>query len=378
MDNPFASTKDAESTTVTSERTTNSRAKAGSNASNNLGNIPLICMLCEKSPTFSDLSHLLTHVSSKSHLSRKFQLQLKGPTDPVVKLRLDQYDVWESMHGIQLLLTARQEAKEQKKETLLRRQRVPSKDVSRTPITINNHMSSSQQSLTNTDHLSFIQKKARRSSNARENVKLEPQDSPQMPPAAPMQHYNPLNLQNQQNQQGWNSNGSYDISYQTPSHRRTRSEYPDLDTLAEPNALANQANEPDEPVETGRQAGSRTPTLKGIIYPGMDIFDAGTPDQKRMRNQKKDPSVIQSMMSDSRAITDIEFVWDSEMSNIERTRSVYDTPTDMSDELVSVKPSNCCDCPCTDFYSTGTRSRRAPSSAQEASCHASRRPQDQA
>lgn len=186
----------------------------------------------------------------------------------------------------------------------------------------------------------MIQKKARRNSNAPENFKIEPEDSPQMPPAAPAHHFNPLNLQNQQ---GWNLNGSYDNSYQlpsnayqTPSHKRTRSEYPEPDSLPKPTAGFGQD---DEPVETGKQAGSRTPTLKGTVYYGMGIFDAGTPEMKRMRNQRKDPSVVQSMMSDSRAITDTEYVWDREMNNIERIRSVYDTPTDMSDELVSLRPS---------------------------------------
>lgn len=335
MDIPFPSVNDA-GPTVTSERT--KKAKAGSNANNNPNNIPLVCMLCENSPTFSDVSHLLTHISSKSHLSRRFQLDIKAPTDAVVKQRLDLYENWAQMNDIQQLLTLRQEAKEQKKETLLRRQKGPSKDVSRTKRFLNRCYHYPNLNFCNADHLR-IQKKARRNSNAPANFKTEPEDSPQMPPAAPTHHFNPLN---QQNQQGWNPNGSYDNSYQlpstayqTPSHQRTRSEYPEPepDSLPKPTIRPDQD---DEPVETGNQAGSRTPTLKGVVYEGMGIFDAGTPEMKRMRNQKKDPSVVQSMMSDSRAITDIEYVWDSDMSNVQRIRSVYDTPTDMSDEVVSI------------------------------------------
>ncbi|KAK6227314.1 hypothetical protein QIS74_00869 [Colletotrichum tabaci] len=66
--------------------------------------------------------------------------------------------------------------------------------------------------------------------------------------------------------------------------------------------------------------------LKGTIWPGMGIFDAATPDQKKKRNQRKDASVLQQMELSSRAITTTELVANLDME-IERTRDVYDAPS---------------------------------------------------
>lgn len=166
--------------------------------------------------------------------------------------------------------------------------------------------------------LPVLQKKSRRNSSARETFKVEPADSPQLS----YSHLNPLN-------QNWKRDENFSHVYQTPSAKRTRSEYPEPDTPHHP------AVQKDEPVEIVKEAGSRTPTLKGIVFTGMGIFDAGTPEMKRMRNQKKDPSVVENMMLVSKSISKTETVWGRSMQSVERTRSVYDSPTDPSDELVS-------------------------------------------
>jgi len=41
--------------------------------------------------------------------------------------------------------------------------------------------------------------------------------------------------------------------------------------------------------------------LKGIIWPGMDLFDSATPEMKRMRNQRKDNTVLEDMIATSLA-----------------------------------------------------------------------------
>ncbi|KAJ4394554.1 hypothetical protein N0V93_003773 [Gnomoniopsis smithogilvyi] len=237
------------------------KPKASSSTSNNT--IPLICILCEKTPKFSDVSHLLTHVSSKGHLSRRFHLDLQAQTDHEVEQRLLQFDVWFEQHGIQQLLKTRQEAKDQKKRTQARRQRGIENDAS---------------------------------------------------------HLNPLNQQN------WHQGMTFDNSYQTPinnSNNRIRSVYPEPDSPQE--CFQN-----DEPIEVGKQGGSRTPTLKGIIHQGMGMFDAATPEMKRVRNQRKHPSVLNKMVLVSESISMTEQVWNESMTKIEHERSVYDTPTDLS------------------------------------------------
>lgn len=105
-----------------------SEPKASSNG--NAITIPLLCFLCEKMPKFSDVSHLLTHISSKGHLSRRFHLDLKAQTDKDVQQRLLKFDLWFEQHGIQQLLKTRQEAKDQKKQTQVKRQRGAGNEVS--------------------------------------------------------------------------------------------------------------------------------------------------------------------------------------------------------------------------------------------------------
>src|SRR4051794_18002100 len=77
--------------------------------------IPLRCTLCPKKPNFSDLSHLLTHISSKSHLAHRFKAELKARDDPAALQEVRQYDDWCHRYGINGLLAERMAAKEQKK-----------------------------------------------------------------------------------------------------------------------------------------------------------------------------------------------------------------------------------------------------------------------
>lgn len=88
--------------------------------------IPLICHLCPRKPTFSDVSHLLTHVSSKSHLAAEFKLKHSKKAED--QNALIQYDQWAQEHGVNDLVANRIAAKEQKKAP--KRQRVVTSEVS--------------------------------------------------------------------------------------------------------------------------------------------------------------------------------------------------------------------------------------------------------
>ena len=91
--------------------------------------IPLICHLCPSRPTFSDVSHLLTHVSSKSHLAAEFKLKHSKKIED--QDALVQYAQWAQDHGVNDLVANRIAAKEQKKAP--RRQRAVATEVSVRP-----------------------------------------------------------------------------------------------------------------------------------------------------------------------------------------------------------------------------------------------------
>lgn len=88
--------------------------------------IPLICILCPNKPTFSDQSHLLTHVSSKSHLAAQFKLQHSGKIED--KRTLDRYKLWSDNNGVDKLVADRIAAKELKKPA--KKQRLATIEVS--------------------------------------------------------------------------------------------------------------------------------------------------------------------------------------------------------------------------------------------------------
>lgn len=85
--------------------------------------IPLICTLCPKIPNFSDISHLLTHISSKSHLATRFKLQIRSQAEPEARKQLDIFDTWYDNNGLENLLTERLATKQVKKEAKDKKER---------------------------------------------------------------------------------------------------------------------------------------------------------------------------------------------------------------------------------------------------------------
>ncbi|MCJ1330583.1 hypothetical protein MMC10_007268 [Thelotrema lepadinum] len=49
--------------------------------------------------------------------------------------------------------------------------------------------------------------------------------------------------------------------------------------------------------------------LKGVIWPGMSLFDAASPEARRMRNQKKDTSVLAIMRANSQMVEPTEVIY---------------------------------------------------------------------
>lgn len=77
-----------------------------------MANIPLHCNICPKEPDFSDISHLLTHVNSKAHLSHHKNTELRAAlNDPTAKGKKDTYQQWYDRYQIEKLLSERLAAK---------------------------------------------------------------------------------------------------------------------------------------------------------------------------------------------------------------------------------------------------------------------------
>ena len=69
--------------------------------------------------------------------------------------------------------------------------------------------------------------------------------------------------------------------------------------------------------------------LKGVLWPGMDIFDSATPEMRRKRNQKKDVSVVEQLESNSLVVEPTELVFTPAGSEW-KSRSISGLPYDDS------------------------------------------------
>lgn len=97
------------------------------------------------------------------------------------------------------------------------------------------------------------------------------------------------------------TNGDYETSseYSDPSERRHYRH----------TGVASSAVEDDSAVMIDPMAVSESTKLKGVYWPGMDIFDSATPEMRRKRNQKKDSSVVEQLELNSQEVEATELIF---------------------------------------------------------------------
>ncbi len=79
------------------------------------GSIPLLCNICPKKPTFSDVSHLLTHIASKGHLSHYYKVKVRSGTEEASRRMIEAYDRWYADWCVEELMSERMSLKEKKR-----------------------------------------------------------------------------------------------------------------------------------------------------------------------------------------------------------------------------------------------------------------------
>ena len=93
----------------------------------------------------------------------------------------------------------------------------------------------------------------------------------------------------------------------------------------------------DDPADAAPRAAedtmavSESTRLKGVYWPGMDIFDSATPEMRRKRNQKKDSSVLEQLELNSQDVEATELIFTPQGSFKRQRRissSVYDDEED--------------------------------------------------
>ncbi|KAF1929808.1 uncharacterized protein M421DRAFT_419584 [Didymella exigua CBS 183.55] len=123
------------------------------------------------------------------------------------------------------------------------------------------------------------------------------------------------------------TNPDYETSseYSDPGERARRQyQYTAEDTCA------IEDDGPDPAEDT--MAVSESTKLKGVYWPGMDIFDSATPEMRRKRNQKKDHSVVEQLQINSQDVEATELIF-TPRGSFKRQRRISSSVFDDEEEI---------------------------------------------
>ncbi|KAI2636113.1 hypothetical protein GGS21DRAFT_543029 [Xylaria nigripes] len=284
-------------------------------APSNANTIPLVCYICPKNSHFSDLSHLLTHISSKGHLHNVFQLTLTRDVDENAALALAEYENWFAQNHIGALLRARKTAREQRDSQQRQNQ------------------SSLSHGADNVETPRMINRGGRSNRRGRGSLKTDNRDRL----GIDVHNDDMMKFESDDNDEAQQGSEYRSINH-TPYVWHPGSIYPNNSVNHFPDYLededdsskyeASEQYSPFPPEDTPETVEDDTGALilKGVVYPGMAGFDSATEKDRRMRNQKKDPAVLLKLETNSQQVTRIEEVLDINL-DYQRTRDVYDEPS---------------------------------------------------
>ena len=318
-----------------------------------MSSVPLLCNICPKHPDFSDISHLLTHVSSKGHLSHYFKAQVRSRQEPQILQQLEVYDRWYEKYHIEKLLSRRMILKESKNTGNNRnastKPSTSSKPAEGTKKPANAEAAILHQSLQIKDEdvidpqlsqvesglpITFVERQPLRPDSSVPDLPSRHRAyAPRMgawPTASPPQQISqriekgevprkPRHARHTYSESGSDVEqlffGSPATSiYPDPS---TVSAPPQMGVFHSPPSIAKQDKEhshdhidPEELMPATDEAEfTQSPMLKGICWPGMDIFDSASPEAQRQRNQKKDDSILRRMELNSVVVEPLEQIF---------------------------------------------------------------------
>jgi hypothetical protein len=96
-------------------------------------------------------------------------------------------------------------------------------------------------------------------------------------------------------------------SYTYPEPPR-QSRYMDLPTAVGTSPTPGSPSTPTR-TSTPERRDADNSKLKGVLWPGMSIFDSATPTARRRRNQKKDASILEQLEASSLEVQPTEAIW---------------------------------------------------------------------
>lgn len=303
----------------------------------------LQCIICPGRPRFSDVSHLLTHVSSKAHLSHYFKLQVRSHQEAEALELLLEYDGWFNSNDLPRLLSERIGSKDDRKKKRKSQAKTPATatDTGRRPASAWPRGSgpvdpSPRPSISLPEYLDP------RLADLYDKVKhLGDEDVPfscQVTPATSAsvaacalahdadvgtgiaQTVRNPKLGESPAEDTSSRRGTYNVPFPvTPSPPTRIRNRPkeitwtlgnrDSDLFTDgmcktPNQISD-----DVDADADKERADEMARLKGVLWPGMDIFDSATQQMRRKRNQKKDGTVLRQMELTSSLVEPTELIF---------------------------------------------------------------------
>ena len=298
-----------------------------------MASIPLQCNICPNEPDFSDVSHLLTHVASKGHLFHYFRAQVSAVQDDTIRQKLDVFDRWYDKYRIANLLSQRISSKESRncskskaptknpkpvdttKPTKARGRRynvsidrAPSPSPVKTEDRIDPELAANGRSSRRYDRL---QESPSQEAALRHRAHIPRMlDWRKESPSIRMRSCSlpPYQKSPEEGLQTYDSpvDDIEDECFRTFIQSPARNIYPEPPKCSPllPQFAGSRIDSDEE-----KDVPSLSPVLKGVKYPGMSLFDSASQEAQRLRNQKKDGSVLEKMVLDSAAVEPMEHIY---------------------------------------------------------------------
>ncbi|KAH7072913.1 hypothetical protein BKA63DRAFT_416673 [Paraphoma chrysanthemicola] len=283
--------------------------------------IPLHCNICPKRPNFSDVSHLLTHIASKGHLSNYYKVKVRSTSEDASRRLIEAYDRWYAEWSVEELMSERMNQKDKRRTRAKPNVRPTATPAPRVEAPIPRHV-----------HRNAVGTLLDPRLSEQQVIKLEPMDTPTPTPRpgpvlrhrniAPHMQY--WATESRASSHSY-TNPDYDTSseYSDPSERH-RHRYTAVDSCAIEEEPADPAEDP--------MAVSESTKLKGVYWPGMDIFDSATLEMRRKRNQKKDSSVLEQLEINSQEVEAMELIF-TPQGSFKRQRRISNSEYDDDDDV---------------------------------------------
>lgn len=288
----------------------------------------LECMVCPRQGSFSDVSHLLTHLSSKAHLAHQFKLQVRSYKHDDAADLLEAFNQWYDANGIAKMLSDRAASK------IGRTSKRKSDDTTSTPSVSSGTAETSLPSNATSDHLKAPPGSPNNFDRffadhcpAGETSITTHQNS--LMPASSKSACIANGLSNCPSQADSNLHPMTDDkdnarSMALPENNTLFPVTPTRPPRKERKKHSNQPNFENNPFVVSqvqrRKADKENVVvvrdeivrLKGALWPGMDVFDAATLAMRKLRNQKKDGSALKQMEMTSRLVEPTEQIYSYE------------------------------------------------------------------